>query len=90
MGPLDGRKRQRGRACSILTTNPNALTASVHDRMPVILDPGSYNLWLDPGMRNASAASDPTSQQRDGRLATMMRLFKIGHFSQMTSATLYG
>jgi putative SOS response-associated peptidase YedK len=78
------------RTCSILTTTPNSVTSAVHDRMPVILDPESYDLWLDPGMRDVSAASDPTSQQRDVRLAAMMRLFKIGHFSQMTSATLYG
>jgi putative SOS response-associated peptidase YedK len=41
----------------ILTTTPNAVTSAVHDRMPVILDPDSYDLWLDPGMRDASAAS---------------------------------
>jgi putative SOS response-associated peptidase YedK len=44
--------------CSILTTTPNAVTSAVHDRMPVILHPDSYDLWLDPGMRNVSAASD--------------------------------
>jgi len=44
--------------CSILTTAPNAVTAAVHDRMPVILDPDGYELWLDPGMRDVSAASD--------------------------------
>src|SRR5580698_823796 len=33
------------RSCSILTTTPNAVTSSVHDRMPVILDPDSYDLW---------------------------------------------
>jgi putative SOS response-associated peptidase YedK len=37
------------RTCSILTTMPNALT-SIDDRMPVILDPASYDLWFDPGM----------------------------------------
>ena len=26
--------------------------------MPVILDPDSYDLWLDPGMKDVSAASD--------------------------------
>jgi putative SOS response-associated peptidase YedK len=26
--------------------------------MPVILDPDRYELWLDPGMKNVSAASD--------------------------------
>ena len=44
--------------CSILTTTPNALTSAVHDRMPVILDPDGYDLWLDPGMRNVVAVCD--------------------------------
>jgi putative SOS response-associated peptidase YedK len=35
-----------------LTTTPNAVTAPVHDRMPVILQPDRYNLWLDPGATN--------------------------------------
>jgi putative SOS response-associated peptidase YedK len=26
--------------------------------MPVILDPDSYDLWLDPGMQDVAAASD--------------------------------
>jgi putative SOS response-associated peptidase YedK len=44
--------------CSILTTTPNAVTSIVHDRMPVILDSGSYDLWLDPGMKDMSAVSE--------------------------------
>ena len=44
--------------CSILTTNPNTVTSAIHDRMPVILDPDGYDLWLDPGMKNATVASD--------------------------------
>ena len=44
--------------CSILTTTPNAVTAPVHDRMPVILEPDAYDLWLDPGMQNVAAVSD--------------------------------
>jgi putative SOS response-associated peptidase YedK len=46
------------KTCSILTTTPNAVTAAVHDRMPVILDPDAYDLWLDPGMQNVAAASE--------------------------------
>jgi putative SOS response-associated peptidase YedK len=46
------------KTCSILTTTPNSVTALVHDRMPVILDPDGYELWLDPGMTNVAAASD--------------------------------
>lgn len=35
-------------SCTLLTTEPNALVAPVHDRMPVILPPEAYALWLDP------------------------------------------
>jgi putative SOS response-associated peptidase YedK len=42
--------------CSILTTTPNTVTSAVHDRMPVILDPETYDLWLDPRMRDVHAA----------------------------------
>jgi putative SOS response-associated peptidase YedK len=44
--------------CSILTTSPNAVASAVHDRMPVILDPDSYDIWLDPGMRDLTTASE--------------------------------
>jgi putative SOS response-associated peptidase YedK len=60
-GLWEGWKDPSGRwvkSCSILTTAPNAVTSAVHDRMPVILDPDAYDLWLDPGMTNAAAASD--------------------------------
>ncbi len=46
------------KTCSILTTTPNAVTSAVHDRMPVILDPAHYDLWLDPGMQNVAAISE--------------------------------
>ncbi len=46
------------KTCSILTTTPNAVTSAVHDRMPVILDPDSFDLWLDPGMTKVEAVSD--------------------------------
>jgi putative SOS response-associated peptidase YedK len=46
------------KSCSILTTTPNAVTSPVHDRMPVILEPDNYDLWLDPGMRDVGAASE--------------------------------
>jgi putative SOS response-associated peptidase YedK len=42
---------------SILTTTPNAVTAEVHDRMPVILHPANFDLWLDPGFTNVTAVS---------------------------------
>ena len=57
----DGWKNAEGqwiKTCSILTTVPNAVTATVHDRMPVILDRESYDLWLDPGMQNVAVISE--------------------------------
>lgn len=44
--------------CTILTTKPNSLVADVHDRMPVILQPEDYDLWLDPGMTDVTTAAD--------------------------------
>jgi len=60
-GLWDGWKNTEGqwiKTCSILTTTPNAVTSAVHDRMPVILDPDTYDLWLDPGMQNAAVVSE--------------------------------
>jgi putative SOS response-associated peptidase YedK len=59
-GLWDGWKDSSGKwvkTCSILTTTPNAVTSVVHDRMPVILDPDCYDLWLDPGMTDVSVVS---------------------------------
>ncbi len=35
-------------SCTILTTVANDLVARLHDRMPVILNPEDFDLWLDP------------------------------------------
>jgi putative SOS response-associated peptidase YedK len=59
--------------CAILTTTPNAVTSAVHDRMPVILDSDSYDLWLDPGMRDMRVASE-LLKPCDARL---MRFFPV-------------
>lgn len=44
--------------CTIVTTTPNELMASIHDRMPVILPPDAWDRWLDP------APADPAEFQR--------------------------
>jgi len=35
-------------SCTIVTTTPNELVATLHDRMPVIVPREAYALWLDP------------------------------------------
>src|SRR4028118_427515 len=38
-------------SCTLLTTEANELMRPIHNRMPVILDPTSYDLWLNPQMK---------------------------------------
>lgn len=40
------------RSCTIITTTPNSLMATIHDRMPVILPPSDYAPWLDQRIEN--------------------------------------
>jgi len=40
-------------SCTVLTTEPNDLIRLLHNRMPVILAPKDYDLWLDPGVQEA-------------------------------------
>ena len=52
-------------SCALLTTAPNALMASLHDRMPVILGPTAYDEWLDP------------HQQDVARLARLLQAYPV-------------
>lgn len=42
-------------AC-IITTPANGATAAIHDRLPAILEPAVFDLWLDPDETEADAA----------------------------------
>lgn len=39
-------------SCAIVTTTANDLLRPLHDRMPVILAPKDYDLWLDPSLQD--------------------------------------
>jgi putative SOS response-associated peptidase YedK len=43
--------------CALITTSPNELVATIHDRMPVILDPAALDLWLDPAIEDPQELS---------------------------------
>jgi putative SOS response-associated peptidase YedK len=60
-------------SCSILTTSPNSLLADVHDRMPVILSPEHYDLWLDPDFRRVDALKEMLNPFD----ATLMRRYPV-------------
>ena len=40
--------------CSVITTVPNELMTSIHDRMPVILKPEDEKDWLNPSINDAA------------------------------------
>lgn len=55
-GLWDRWKSQEGEmidTCTILTTEANDVLRPVHDRMPVILYPEDYDLWLDDDVRKS-------------------------------------
>jgi putative SOS response-associated peptidase YedK len=41
-------------SAAILTTEPNELLRPIHNRMPVIVEPGRFDLWLDPDARDVT------------------------------------
>ncbi len=48
-GIWNHRASAHGDAFVILTTSANPTVSPIHDRMPVILSPDAYSIWLDPG-----------------------------------------
>ncbi|HKJ71154.1 MAG TPA: SOS response-associated peptidase [Gammaproteobacteria bacterium] len=48
-GEVDGEVRALESYC-IIVGEPNELLASIHNRMPVIVDEADWALWLDPGL----------------------------------------
>lgn len=62
--------------CAIITTTANSLMQSIHDRMPVILDPADYDMWLDP------ARQDPEE------LLPLLKQFPAGRMQAVPVSTL--
>ena len=40
------------RSCTIVTTTPNSLLATIHNRMPLIIGPEDRQTWLDPAPKS--------------------------------------
>jgi putative SOS response-associated peptidase YedK len=63
-------------SCTLLTTSPNELVRPIHDRMPVIISPADYDLWLDPKVQTAD------------RLQPLMQPYPAGEMAFYPVATL--
>lgn len=56
-------------SCAILTTEANEVLSPVHDRMPVILHPDDYELWLDEDSRKRDLLADLLRPYRASEMA---------------------
>lgn len=54
----EGEEREPPASFAILTTRPNALTARVHDRQPVILPLTALGAWFDRALSDAADLAD--------------------------------
>lgn len=51
--PATGRVPGQAGSCAIVTTEPNDLMRTIHDRMPALLTAADWNAWVDPDNRHA-------------------------------------
>jgi putative SOS response-associated peptidase YedK len=40
---------EKQKSCTMIVTEPNAIAAEIHDRMPVILERADFDSWLNDG-----------------------------------------
>jgi len=57
-------------SCTILTTDANEPMMAIHERMPVVIPPECFDIWLDPAEKDI------------GRLSKLLRPF---HPDEMTA-----
>jgi putative SOS response-associated peptidase YedK len=70
------RDDQEIESCTIITTDANELMAPIHNRMPVILAPADYDVWLDPAIHEVE------------RLQRLLRPFPAGEMTAYPVSTL--
>ena len=69
-------------SCTIVTTSPNSLVEPIHNRMPVILTEGAYDIWLEPENKDLSELKEiliPYPPQRMGAYEVATLVNKVGN-----------
>jgi putative SOS response-associated peptidase YedK len=51
-------------SCTIITTEANRIMKPIHDRMPVILEPGDWKEWLEAGPYDATKLLVPSGDDK--------------------------
>jgi putative SOS response-associated peptidase YedK len=68
--------------CTLLTTEASPALRGIHHRMPVILAPGDYALWLDPMLQEPERLAEalrPRTERRFELRAVSRRVNRPGH-----------
>jgi len=66
--PKDDPDAEWVRTCTVITTEANADVASLHDRMPVLVGPDDWDLWLDREVGDTPAVRSLLRPALDGSL----------------------
>lgn len=64
---------------TLITTEPNELVASVHDRMPVIMPKACWHRWLDPEEQDLAAVQPLLAPYPAERMAMRDGNLKLNH-----------
>lgn len=56
--------------CTIITTAANEFMKDIHHRMPVIIPPESYDLWLDPTVSDLTKLNQILKPYDENLMAT--------------------
>ncbi len=65
----DSQSGQVINSCAIVTTQANEAVSELHDRMPVIVSPADYDVWLDRRVEQPENLQDLLEPSPNGELA---------------------
>ena len=66
----EGQESSPIESCTLLTTEANELIAPMHDRMPVIVAPGNFELWLNASGQDLAALQSLLTPYPPGEMFT--------------------
>lgn len=81
------------RTCTIITTAPNKLLKSIHNRMPVVLPPDAWDTWLDRSNEDVDAMAKllkPAPEKLLELYPVSTDVNKVGNDSEQLVAPLEG
>ena len=78
MGDLDWPNGEEMETAAIVTTRANRTLADIHERMPVVVPPNAFNMWLDCANVDDKTAASLIAPAPDERLEA----YEVSHRRQ--------